>query len=103
MTSTTPHAAAPASPAAVDAICAFFTQLAPQDVARMHTLYMPDAHFKDPFSDVHGLVAIQQVFAHMFTALEQPRFDVTTRIVDGNQCFLLLVFEFCLVRFCSGV
>lgn len=79
---------------AVDTICTFFEQLAPQDVQRMHTLYAPDAYFKDPFNEVRGLVAIQQVFSHMFTALEQPRFVVTRRIVDGKDCFLVWDFHF---------
>lgn len=79
---------------AVDTICTFFEQLTPQDVQRMHTLYAPDASFKDPFNEVSGLVAIQLVFTHMFTALEQPRFVVTRRIVDGNDCFLVWDFHF---------
>ena len=78
----------------VDTICTFFEQLTPQDVQRMHTLYAPDARFKDPFNEVSGLVAIQLVFTHMFTALEQPRFVVTRRIVDGNDCFLVWDFHF---------
>ena len=79
---------------AVDTICTFFEQLTPHDLQRIHTLYTPDAAFKDPFNEVRGVPAIQQVFTHMFAALEQPRFVVTRRIVDGNHCFLVWDFHF---------
>ncbi len=56
--------------------------------------YADDARFKDPFKDVQGLTEIQVIFQHMFDSLAQPRFVVTSRLVQGNQCFLVWDFMF---------
>ena len=45
-------------------------------------LYTADARFKDPFNAVQGVPAIQRIFAHMFVALDGPRFV----IVDVPWC-----------------
>jgi ketosteroid isomerase-like protein len=84
--------------AAVDRIVALFESMVPGDVHRLHAYYRPDAWFKDPFNEVRGLPRVQRVFAHMFEALEQPRFRVTTRIVQGGECFLAWEFRFGLRR-----
>jgi hypothetical protein len=60
----------------------------------MGRIYAPDARFKDPFNEVQGVPAIQGSFEHMFEALDQPRFVVTGRVVQGQQCFL--TWDFCL-------
>ncbi|MCW5650916.1 MAG: nuclear transport factor 2 family protein [Ramlibacter sp.] len=88
---------------AVARIEAFFTGLAPADVARMGEFYTADATFKDPFNEVRGLPAIQRIFSHMYEALEQPRFVITTRLVDGPQCFLVWEFRFGFRHFHKGV
>ena len=89
--------------AAVQRIADFFEQLSPQDVARMAEFYTPDARFKDPFNEVQGLPEIERIFAHMFTALEQPRFVIKQRIVQGTQCFLVWDFLFAFKNFHKGV
>ena len=71
-----------------------FEHLAPDDIARMGDWYADDARFKDPFKDVQGLSEIQAIFEHMFDSLVQPRFVVTSRLVQGNQCFLVWDFVF---------
>jgi len=78
----------------LDGLIHAFEQLQPQDVANMGDWYAPDARFKDPFKDVHGLAQIQSIFAHMFESLQQPRFVVTSRILQGNECFLVWDFLF---------
>jgi steroid Delta-isomerase len=83
---------------AVDRIVALFEAMTPGDVHRLHAYYRPDAWFKDPFNEVRGLAGVQRVFAHMFEALDQPRFCVTTRIVQGAECFLAWEFRFGLRR-----
>ncbi|MBX3585606.1 MAG: nuclear transport factor 2 family protein [Ramlibacter sp.] len=88
---------------AVARIEAFFTALTPADVARMGDFYTPDASFKDPFNEVRGLAGIQQVFSHMYVALDRPRFVITARVVDGHQCFLVWEFRFFFRRFRRGV
>ena len=47
--------------------------------------------------------AIQGIFAHMFEALEQPRFVVTGRVVQGQQCFLTWDFLFAFKDFHKGM
>jgi len=79
---------------AVARLVGFFEQLTPASVARMPEFYAPQARFKDPFNDVHGLAAISTIFSHMFVALESPRFVVVERIVQGHQCFLTWEFRF---------
>lgn len=79
---------------AVERIVVFFETLSPQSVERFGQFYTEDAYFKDPFNEVRGLPAIQQIFAHMYTALHEPRFVVTGRIVEGEQVFLSWDFHF---------
>lgn len=79
---------------AVQRIVQFFETLTPAEVQQLHTLYAADARFKDPFKDVRGLDAIGRIFAHMFDTLEQPRFVVTTQVLQGAQCFLTWEFHF---------
>jgi len=80
--------------AAVDRIVALFEGLTPADLQRLHAYYRPDAWFKDPFNEVRGLDGVQRIFAHMFEALEDPRFTITARVVQGGECFLVWEFRF---------
>ncbi len=84
-------------------VIAFFENLSPADVATIGQFYAPQARFKDPFNEVVGVTAIQGIFAHMFEALEQPRFVVTGRVVQGQQCFLTWDFLFAFKDFHKGV
>lgn len=88
---------------AVTRVVAFFETLAPADVAALGRLYAADARFKDPFNEVQGVPAIERIFGHMFTALDQPRFVVTGRVVQGPQCFLTWDFLFAFRNFDKGV
>lgn len=76
-----------------------FETLTPGDVAALGALYTEDARFKDPFNAVQGHAALRRVFAHMFVALDEPRFVVTEAIVQGDQCFLVWDFLFRFRRF----
>ena len=80
--------------ARVTRIVALFEQLSARDVARLGEFYAADARFKDPFNDVAGLEAIQRVFAHMFEALDDPRFVVRDAVAAGDQCLLTWDFHF---------
>lgn len=84
--------------AAVRRICSRFEQLQPAHLAHLDLLYADDARFKDPFNEVRGLPAIRAVFAHMFTALQDPRFVIHDVVVQGGQCFLTWDFLFHLPR-----
>ncbi len=94
-----PHDApdAPSTPTA--RIIAFFETLSPSKLAELSAVYTPDAAFKDPFNEVRGVAAIARIFSHMYTALDRPRFVVTSTVTQGNQCFLTWDFEFYFRRF----
>ncbi|MFM2036834.1 MAG: hypothetical protein RL459_2099 [Pseudomonadota bacterium] len=83
----------------IDHIVQCFEQLTPSSIEQLVSLYEPDARFKDPFNDVRGQPAIQQIFRHMYVSLHEPRFVITGRIVDGSQCFLTWEFRFRFKRF----
>lgn len=80
--------------AAVDGIVKLFEGLTAADVRRLDTYYAVDARFKDPFNEVRGVAEVQRIFAHMFEALESPHFVITSRLVQGNGCFLAWEFRF---------
>lgn len=80
--------------AAVDRIVDLFTHFSEADLQRLPLFYTPDAFFKDPFNEVRGLERITRIYAHMFEALEAPRFVVATRLVQGDECFLAWEFRF---------
>ena len=98
-----PPYTAPSTEDAVTRVIAFFENLSPADVANIGQFYAPLARFKDPFNEVQGVSAIAAIFAHMFDALEQPRFVVTGRVVQGQQCFLTWDFLFAFKGFEKGV
>ena len=84
---------------AVARIEVFFAALGPSDLTRLGDFYTPDAYFKDPFNEVRGVAAIKGIFRHMFDALDTPRFVITSRVVDGDQCFLVWEFRFAFRNF----
>jgi steroid delta-isomerase len=88
--------------AAVDRIVALFEGFTRADVQRLDAYYRPDAWFKDPFNEVRGLQGVQRIFAHMFDALEAPRFVITARVVQGGECFLAWEFRFRFRGFRAG-
>ncbi|HEY0818170.1 MAG TPA: nuclear transport factor 2 family protein [Rhizobacter sp.] len=100
--SSTPHAPRCADPR-VARLVELFEHFKREDVDRLGEYYAPRAHFKDPFNDVRGLAAIQQVYRHMFDALDEPRFVVRDIIVQGDQCFLSWDFLFRFKRYRDGV
>ena len=85
--------------ARVARVVAMFESITPADVSRLGEFYAVDARFKDPFNDVRGVPAIERVFAHMFVALDSPRFVVRDIVAEGDQCFLTWDFLFRFRRF----
>ncbi len=82
----------------VHRIVALFEHLTPAELPRLAEIYTADARFKDPFNEVQGAAAITRIFAHMFGALEAPRFFIRDVVVQGDQCFLGWDFVFRLPR-----
>ena len=87
---------------AIDRIVDTFQTLSPAAVETLDGLYAPDVRFKDPFNDVRGVPEVQRIFRHMYANLDNPRFVVTGRIVQGQQCFLTWEFHFAFKRFKRG-
>jgi len=85
--------------ARVARVVAMFESITQADVSRLGEFYAGDARFKDPFNDVRGVPAIERVFAHMFVALDSPRFVVRDIVAEGDQCFLTWDFLFRFRRF----
>ena len=88
---------------AITRVVSFFEQLQPADLADLGQYYAPDGRFKDPFNEVQGLAAIRDIFRHMFATLQHPRFVITGRVVQGQQCFLTWDFLFAFQNFHKGV
>lgn len=103
MNTQAPHATTTSDcSAAASRLADFFETLAPQSVADVARYYAANARFKDPFNDVTGIPAIQHIFDHMFQALEQPHFVVTTQVVQGLHCFMTWEFRFGFKNFKKG-
>ncbi len=72
----------------------FFSTLTPGSLDGITAVYAEDARFKDPFSDVQGIAAIRRIYEHMFATLDEPRFVVTGRVLQGRDCVLIWDFHF---------
>ena len=66
----------------------FFGHFKPADLERFGEFFAENAHFRDPFNDVHGITAIRQVFAHMYQQCAQPRFEVYDYATSGQVAYL---------------
>lgn len=88
--------------AAVARVVQLYEEFSPERLDSLHICYAAQAHFKDPFNDVHGIVAIRQIFAHMFETVDAPKFSVTEQIVEGHQAFLAWEFRFRMRRWRIG-
>lgn len=80
--------------AGIERIVSLFETFAPADVQRLREYYCDDAYFKDPFNEVRGVEPIQRIYAHMFDALDEPRFVVTQQMAQGAECWLAWEFQF---------
>lgn len=76
----------------LEALIRFYHDLSIESVARFPEFYAEDAWFKDPFNEVRGIQAIQNIFTHMFRQVAEPRFIVTEQVVGEGS--VMLVWEF---------
>lgn len=87
---------------ALKQVIAFYESLTPDSLVSLTERYDENAHFIDPFNDVHGVDSICAIFAEMFENLDSPRFVVltafdacsNTRKTEPNQAFLTWDFHF---------
>ncbi len=81
----------------LDALLDWYSQLSPTSLLQIGQFYTPDARFKDPFNDVTGIAAIQQIFEHMFSHTDGPRFVIIDQLANTEQAFVTWDFH-CGVR-----
>lgn len=86
----------------LDALIEFFHGLSPDSVASFPEFYSADAYFKDPFNEVHGVAAVQHIFAHMFEQVAEPRFIVGEKVVNDGGAMLIWTFNFRVTRWGKG-
>ncbi len=85
--------------AALDGLVTFYETLSEASLADIGVLYAADATFKDPFNEVRGIAPIMAIFRHMYQQVDEPRFVVTTRVLQGGDAFLTWDFTFRMKRF----
>jgi limonene-1,2-epoxide hydrolase len=78
----------------VERLVTYFESLAPAGVSELSRYYAPDCYFKDPFNEVRGVREIEAIFARMFEQLDAPRFRVHSKVVQGEEAFLVWDLEF---------
>ncbi len=83
----------------LDDIVRYFDTMTPESVAVLGRVYTEDAFFKDPFNEVHGLAAIEDIFRRMYVPLIDPRFAVVNRIASDGQAMLEWDFHFRIRRY----
>jgi steroid Delta-isomerase len=80
----------------LERLSTFYSTISQQSVPQLRDLYAADAYFKDPFNEVTGIEHIIKIFTHMFVQIDQPKFEVLSRIQgrDGqhNEAFLIWLF-----------
>jgi steroid delta-isomerase len=72
----------------------YFETLSHAAVSRLSDLYHPQAYFKDPFNEVQGLAAIERIFAHMYTQVQRPQFQIVSGLVQADTAWLEWDFSF---------
>lgn len=81
---------------AVDAALNWFSSLTPSSLGAIGEVYASSAIFQDPFQRVQGIDSVRRVYAHMFEALESPRFVIRDCAHQNNHTFVTWDFEFAL-------
>ena len=71
-----------------------FESLSLESVDQLTNLYATHALFKDPFNQVIGRDAIKQIFVHMFSQVNNPRFVINSVLEDGRHSSLTWDFRF---------
>ena len=76
----------------------FFETLTPDSARELSRVYTDDVWFKDPFNEVTGVDEVTRIFTHMFRQVDDPRFVVTQRVLQGEHAFLTWDFLFFMKR-----
>ena len=57
------------------------------------TYVTENVHFKDPFNETCGVVAMSQVFRHMFENVQGIKFEIYEMLAEGSVCLMAWRFE----------
>lgn len=74
----------------------WFATLTPISLQNIDDIYAQTATFRDPFNQVVGIASIQRIYQHMFEQLGEPRFVITSKLVDSAEAFMTWQFLFTL-------
>ncbi len=85
--------------ASLDKLVNFFESITLAGCQDLSGVYTEDVYFKDPFNELRGLPAINQVFQHMFVQVHEPRFRITSTVLQGDTAFLVWDFLFSMKNF----
>ena len=72
----------------------WYQNLTPETLLRLDEFYTEDAYFKDPFNEIRSRRGIRQIYSHMFSTLENPRFVIKSTVTEGRQTFAVWNMEF---------
>lgn len=79
-----------------DELAEWFETLTPASLQGIASVYAPNATFRDPFNDLRGVTSVRQVYQHMFETLVEPRFVITSKLIDSASGFMTWRFLFTL-------
>jgi steroid delta-isomerase len=83
----------------LDRLVRFYETLSLESLSQLPDIYALDARFKDPFNEVRGIMPITAIFRHMYEQVDEPRFAVGTRVLQGDDAILVWDFTFRMKRF----
>ncbi|GGP21172.1 nuclear transport factor 2 family protein [Silvimonas iriomotensis] len=84
----------PVTQVALQDVLDWYATLSRDSLPRCREFYTLDARFKDPFNDVAGIAAIENIFTHMFDHTERPRFVIREVLNNDDRAFISWDFEF---------
>jgi len=58
------------------------------NLIHLDRFFTSNAHFKDPFNEVHGLDKIRLIFEHMFNTLDNPIFHVDEAVLSNDIAYI---------------
>jgi steroid delta-isomerase len=67
----------------------FYENVTVAALAQLPAIYASNARFKDPFNEVRGVAPIGAILRQLFERVDQPRFIVASRVLQGPQAFLV--------------
>lgn len=79
---------------ALQRVCAWFADLRPEGLADVERIYAPHARFTDPWSDIHGIAAIEAMYRRMFRELDSPRFVIGEQTAGAHSGFVTWTLHF---------